>query len=187
MVCPGKDHSPQPYRNSSGEMRGRHPLSPNLPAFGDFCRAHKYSAACCQNSPYLLCISSAVYSWGSSEKMAPVKGSLASGKVNEKSQESQEAQVGKRDQDEMGDSLPCRSEPHDPMAGQACEQAGYPGLLGSAVSHTNPSSGREAITLLNWSNLDEDYMGILNCCTSALPSCFAKDCTDRQAFIYINK
>lgn len=41
--------------------------------------------------------------------------------------------------------------------------------------------------MLNWSNLDEDYMGILNCCTLGLPLCFSKDGTDRQAFSYIYK
>jgi len=60
------------------------------------------------------------------------------------------------------------------MAGKACEQAGHLLFLGSAAFHANPSSGREAITVLNWSNLDEGYMGILNCCSLALPLCFTE-------------
>lgn len=53
-------------------MKGRHLSSPTpgcyLPALRVFYRAHKHTPVHCQNSPYLLCISSAVDSWGSSEK-----------------------------------------------------------------------------------------------------------------------
>lgn len=41
--------------------------------------------------------------------------------------------------------------------------------------------------MVNCSNLVEDYIGILNGCILSLHLCFAKDHTDRHAFIFINK
>lgn len=173
-------------------MRGRQPFLLNpwvLPAsiWEGFCGAQRHPHCVL---PKLSLFTVHLIRWlftGKLRKTVPAKGRLASGEVNGKFQGSQEAQVGSETGRGWGGSLPCTPQPQDPMAGKAWEQAGHPPFLGSGVSHANPSSGREGITVLNWSNLDEDYMGILNCCTLGLPFCFSKDCTDRQACSYIYK
>lgn len=91
-----------------------------------------------------------------------------------------------RSETKMGWGLPFPADPNCMTPWFVCESAGYSPLLGSAATHSSPSSERGATAMSYWSNLDENCMGILNCCTSALPLCFAKDCTDRQAFITVS-
>lgn len=90
-----------------------------------------------------------------------------------------------RSETKMGWGPPFPADPSSTAPWLAREQAGYSPFLGSAATHSNPSSEKEVTAMLYWSNLDQNCMGILNCCTSALPLCFAMDCTDRQAFIIV--
>lgn len=91
-----------------------------------------------------------------------------------------------RSDTKMGWGPPFPADPNCTMSWLICEQAGYSSFLGSAATHSNPLSVREDTAMLYWSNLDENCVAILKCCTSALPLCFAMDRTDRQAFIILS-
>lgn len=88
-----------------------------------------------------------------------------------------------RSETKMGWGPPFPADPNCTMPWLVHEQAGYSPFLGSAATHSNHSAERQATATLYWSNLDKNCMGILNCCTSVVPLCFAMDCTDRPAFI----
>lgn len=187
LACPGKDHSPQPLKIAGGRW-GAGSLPPQ-----HLVATCQHLGTCAELTNIPLCAAKlslfAVHLrclfMGKLRRMAPAKGRLASREVHGKSQGSPEAQVGCKTKTRCGTPFPAHL--NCATSQIACEQERYPPLLGSAVSHTNLSSGREAIAVLNCSNLGDDYIGILNWCILSLHLCFAKDCTDRQAFIFINK